>query len=47
MRYYGEHVGECIGNQGKMKKILPPSLQIKRKKNKAPGLHGWAFPLAA
>jgi hypothetical protein len=25
VRYYGEHVGEHIGNQGKMKKkILPP-----------------------
>jgi hypothetical protein len=34
VRYYGEHVGEHIGNQGKMKKkkILPPKNKIKRKK---------------
>jgi hypothetical protein len=47
VRYYGEHVGEHIGNQGKMKKNPFPQKKIKRKKSKAPGLHAWAFPLAA
>jgi hypothetical protein len=39
VRYYGEHVGEHIGNQGKMKKNPSPPKKIKRKKIKAPGLH--------
>jgi hypothetical protein len=38
---YGEHVGEHIGNQRKMKKILSlplscPRPKFKRKKSKAP-----------
>jgi len=49
VRYYGEHVGEHIGNQGKMKKkkSFPPKIKLKGKKSKAPGLHAWTFPLAA
>jgi len=42
------NVGEHIGNQGKMKKkSFPLKKRLKEKKSKAPGLHAWAFPLAA
>jgi hypothetical protein len=48
VKCYGEHVGEHIGNQRKMKKnpfLPPPEKNLKEEKQGS--LSAWDFPLAA